>query len=42
MNWAFLFLGRSVAHSFVQKVPLQLTEIGHSLFRTFQLQESLL
>ena len=31
------FLGRSVTHSFVQKVMLQLKEIGHSLFHTFEL-----
>ena len=34
------FLGCSVAHSFVQKVLLQLKEIGHSLVYTFQLQGS--
>ena len=32
------FLGLSVASSFVQKVLLELKEIGHSLFCTFQLQ----
>ena len=33
-------LGRSIANSFVQKVPLQIWDIGHSLFYTFQLRGS--
>ena len=38
-TWRY-FLGRYVALSFVQKVLLQLKQIGHFLFSTFQLQEA--
>ena len=34
------FLGRSVAHFFIQKVLLQIKEIGHFLFYAFQMQGS--